>query len=192
MAMAAESMIDELLEDARERMSKSVESAQHEFSSVRTGRASPSLLDRVVVDYYGAMTPLNQLATISAPEARLLTVQPYDKSSIKMIEKAINESDVSLNPSNDGNVVRLVVPELTEERRRDLVKVVRNLAEEGRVAIRNVRRDTMQQLREMKAEGEASSDDEHRAEVELQKLTDTRIGELDGVLKVKEDEILEV
>ncbi|HEY3959739.1 MAG TPA: ribosome recycling factor [Solirubrobacteraceae bacterium] len=190
--MAAENMIDELLDDARERMSKSVESAQHEFSSVRTGRASPSLLDRVVVDYYGAMTPLNQLATISAPEARLLTVQPYDKSSIKMIEKAINESDVSLNPSNDGNVVRLVVPELTEERRRDLVKVVRNLAEEGRVAIRNVRRDTMQQLREMKAEGEASSDDEHRAEVELQKLTDTRIGELDGVLKVKEDEILEV
>jgi ribosome recycling factor len=191
--MAAESnMIDELLADARERMSKSVESAQHEFSSVRTGRASPSLLDRVVVDYYGAMTPLSQLATISAPEARLLTVQPYDKSSIKMIEKAINESDVSLNPSNDGNVVRLVVPELTEERRRDLVKVVRNLAEEGRVAIRNVRRDTMQQLREMKAEGEASSDDEHRAEVELQKLTDARIGELDGVLKVKEDEILEV
>jgi ribosome recycling factor len=190
--MASENLIDELLEDARERMTKSVESAQHEFSSVRTGRASPSLLDRVVVDYYGAMTPLNQLATISAPEARLLTVQPYDKSSIKMIEKAINESDVSLNPSNDGNVVRLVVPELTEERRRDLVKVVRNLAEEGRVAIRNVRRDTMQQLREMKAEGEASSDDEHRAEVELQKLTDMRIGELDGVLKVKEDEILEV
>jgi ribosome recycling factor len=194
MAMAADesNMIDELLADARERMSKSVESAQHEFSSVRTGRASPSHLDRVVVDYYGAMTPLNQLATISAPEARLLTVQPYDKSSIKMIEKAINESDVGLNPSNDGNVVRLVVPELNEERRRDLVKVVRNLAEEGRVAIRNVRRDTMQQLREMKAEGEASSDDEHRAEVELQKLTDARIGELDGVLKVKEDEILEV
>jgi ribosome recycling factor len=192
MAMATENLIDELLADARERMVKSVETAQHEFSSVRTGRASPSLLDRVVVDYYGAMTPLNQLATISAPEARLLTVQPYDKSSIKMIEKAINESDVSLNPSNDGNVVRLVVPELNEERRRDLVKVVRNLAEEGRVAIRNVRRDTMQQLREMKAEGEASSDDEHRAEVELQKLTDARIGELDGVLKVKEDEILEV
>jgi ribosome recycling factor len=193
MAMAAEeNLIDELLNDARERMAKSLESAQLEFSTVRTGRASPSHLDRVVVDYYGAMTPLNQLATISAPEARLLTVQPYDKSSIKMIEKAINESDVGLNPSNDGNVVRLVVPELNEERRRDLVKVVRNLAEEGRVAIRNVRRDTMQQLRELKAEGEASSDDEHRAEVELQKLTDGRIGELDGVLKVKEDEILEV
>jgi ribosome recycling factor len=189
--MAAE-MIDELLEDARERMAKSVESAQHEFSTVRTGRASPSLLDRVVVDYYGAMTPLNQLATISAPEARLLTVQPYDKSSIKFIEKAINESDVGLNPSNDGNLVRLAVPDLTEERRRDLVKVVRNLAEEGRVAIRNVRRDTMQQLRELKAEGEASSDDEHRAEVELQKLTDGRISDLDQVLKAKEEEILEV
>ena len=190
--MAAESLIDELLADARERMQKSAESAQHEFSTVRTGRASPALLDRVVVDYYGAMTPLHQLSTISAPEARLLTVQPYDKSSIKLIEKAINESDVGLNPSNDGNVVRLVVPELTEERRRELVKVVRNLAEEGRVAIRNVRRDTMQQLRELKSEGEASSDDEHRAEVELQKLTDSRVGDLDDVLKAKEKEILEV
>jgi ribosome recycling factor len=119
-------------------------------------------------------------------------VQPYDKSSIKSIEKAINESDVGLNPSNDGNVVRLVVPELTEERRRELVKVVRALAEEGRVSIRNVRRDTMQHLRELKSEGEASSDDEHRAEVELQKLTDGRIGELDAVLKAKEEEILAV
>src|SRR3954452_3270570 len=190
--MAAETLIDELLQDARERMGKSLESAQHEFSTVRTGRASPSLLDRIVVDYYGAMTPLNQLATISAPEARLLSVQPYDKSSIKAIEKAINESDVGLTPSNDGNVIRLAVPELTEERRRELVKVVRNLAEEGRVAIRNVRRDTMHNLRELKAEGEASSDDEHRPEVELQKLTDGRVGELDNVLKAKEKEILEV
>ncbi len=190
--MAAENLIDELLEDAGERMGKSLESAHHEFSTVRTGRASPSLLDRVLVDYYGAMTPLNQLSTISVPEARLITIQPYDKASIKAIEKAINESDVGLNPSNDGNVVRLAIPELTEERRRELVKVVRNLAEEGRVAIRNVRRDTMQQLREMKAEGEASSDDEHRAEVELQRLTDGRIGELDTVLKAKEEEILSV
>lgn len=189
--MAAE-IIDELLEDARERMVKSVEAAQHEFTTVRTGRASPSLLDRVVVDYYGAQTPLNQLATISAPEARLLSVQPYDKSSIKSIEKAINESDIGITPSNDGNVIRLVVPELTEERRRDLVKVVRNLAEEGRVAIRNVRRDTMQHLRELKAEGEAGSDDEHRAEVELQKLTDARIADVDHALKAKEEEILEI
>jgi ribosome recycling factor len=191
-AMAAETFIDELLEDARGRMVKSAEAAQHEFASVRTGRASPALLDRVVVDYYGAMTPLNQLATISAPEARLITVQPYDKSSIKAIEKAINESDIGLNPSNDGNIVRLVVPELTEERRHELVKVVRQLAEDGRVAIRNVRRDTMHQLRELKAEGEASSDDEHRAEVELQKLTDARVSDLDNVLKAKEKEILEV
>jgi ribosome recycling factor len=192
MAMAAENLIEELLQDARDRMVKSAEAAQHEFSTVRTGRASPALLDRVVVDYYGAPTPLNQLATISVPEARLITVQPYDKSSIKAIEKAINESDVGLNPSNDGNVIRLVVPELTEERRRELVKVVRHLAEEGRVAIRNVRRDTMHQLRELKSEGEASSDDEHRAEIELQKLTDERVGDLDNVLKAKEKEILEV
>ncbi len=188
----AEDLIDELLADARERMSKSVESTVHEFATVRTGRASPALLDRIVVDYYGAPTPLRQLATISAPEARLLTVQPYDKSSIKAIEKAINESDVGLNPSNDGNLVRLVVPELTEERRRELVKVVRHLAEEGRVAIRNVRRDVMHDLRELKAEGEAGSDDEHRAEVELQKLTAGEIADLDAVLKGKEEEILEV
>jgi ribosome recycling factor len=188
----AENLIDELLEDARERMHKSVETAQHEFSTVRTGRASPGLLDRVTVDYYGAMTPLNQLATISAPEPRLLTVTPYDKTSIKAIEKSINESDIGLTPSNDGNLIRLVVPELTEERRKDLVKIVRNLAEEGRIAIRNVRRDTMQHLRELKNEGEASSDDEHRAEVELQKLTDGRVSDLDAVLKAKEEEILAV
>ncbi len=185
-------LIDELLDDARTRMAKSVEATQHEFATVRTGRASPALLERVVVDYYGAQTPLNQLATLSAPEARLLTVQPYDKSSIKAIEKAINESDIGLTPSNDGNLIRLVVPELTEERRRDLVKVVRNLAEDGRVKIRNVRRDVMHDLRELKSAGDAGSDDEHRAEVELQKLTDARTGELDVVLKAKEEEILEV
>ena len=190
--MAAENLIDELLEDADERMAKSVESAQHEFSTVRTGRASPSLLDRVVVDYYGALTPLNQLSTISAPEARLITVQPYDKSAIKAIEHAINESDLGLTPSNDGNVVRLVVPELTEERRGELVKVVRGLAEEGRVAVRNIRREMMHELRERKSKGEASSDDEHRAEGALQKLTDGRIAEIDDALKGKEAEILEI
>ena len=185
-------LIDELLADASERMAKSVEATQHDFGSVRTGRANPALLDRVVVDYYGAPTPLKQLATISAPEARLLTVQPFDKSSIKAIEKAINESDIGLNPSNDGNVVRLVLPELTEERRRDLVKVVRNIAEEGRIKIRNVRRDVMHDLRELRDEGDVGADDEHRAEAELQKLTDQRIGELDAMLKAKEEEILEV
>ena len=144
------------------------------------------------VDYYGTRTPLKQLAGISASEARLLTVTPYDKSSIKAIEKAIMESDVGLTPSNDGSVIRLTIPELTEERRKELVKVVRRIAEEGRVAIRNVRRDVMHELRELKEAGEVGKDDEHRAEVELQKLTDERVGELDGSLAGKEKEILEV
>ena len=184
--------IDELLVDARERMVKSVEATRQEFGTVRTGRAMPSLLDRVIVDYYGASTPLKQLATITTPEARLLTLQPYDKSSIKAIERAILESDVGLTPSNDGNVIRLAIPELTEERRRQLVKVVRGIAEEGRIAIRNVRRDVMHDLRELKEAGEAGADDEHRAEVELQKATDARVSELDELLKAKEEEILEV
>jgi ribosome recycling factor len=185
-------MIDDLLKDAREHMEKSVDATRHKFSSVRTGRASTALLDRIMVDYYGSQTPLKQLATVSAPEARLLTVQPYDKSSIRNIEKAILESDVGLTPNNDGQIIRLQVPELTEERRRDLVKVVRNLAEEGRVAIRNIRRDVMHDLRELRDAGEAGSDDEHRAEEALQKLTDEKIKELDAVLKTKEEEILEV
>jgi ribosome recycling factor len=185
-------MIDDLLQDAREHMEKSVDSTRTKFSSVRTGRASPALLDRINVDYYGAQTPLKQLATVNAPEPRLLTVQPYDKSSIKSIEKAILESDVGLTPSNDGNIIRLGIPELTEERRKELVKVVRHITEEGRVAIRNIRRDCMHDLRELKEAGEAGSDDEHRAESELQKLTDEKIGELEAALKVKEEEILEV
>src|SRR3989442_13519812 len=146
-------LIDELLADAGERMSKSVESIRHEFGSVRTGRASPALLDRINVDYYGTQTPLKQLATISSPEARLLTVQAYDKSSIKSIEKAILESDVGLTPNNDGSLIRLSIPELTEERRKQLVKVVHEIAEEGRVAIRNIRRDVMHDLRELKGDG---------------------------------------
>ncbi|HUE29001.1 MAG TPA: ribosome recycling factor [Solirubrobacteraceae bacterium] len=190
--MSSPEMIDELLVDARERMAKSVESTRHEFGSIRTGRASPALLDRIAVDYYGASTPLKQLATISAPEPRLLTIQPYDKNSIKAIERAIQESDIGLTPGNDGNLIRLAVPELTEERRKQLVKVVRQIAEEGRVAIRNVRRDVMHDLRELKEAGEAGSDDEHRAEQELQKVTDARIKELDELLKHKEEEILEV
>jgi ribosome recycling factor len=185
-------MTNELIADAGERMAKSVESTRNEFGSVRTGRASPALLDRIVVDYYGAMTPLKQLATIHAPEARLLTVQPYDKSSIKAIEKSIMESDVGLTPNNDGQLIRLQVPELNEERRRELVKVVRHIAEEGRVAIRNIRRDTMHDLRELKDSGETGEDDERRAEAELQKLTDARIGELDDALKAKEADIMEV
>jgi ribosome recycling factor len=183
---------NELIADARERMGKSVEATRSEFGSVRTGRASPSLLDRIVVDYYGAQTPLNQLSTIHAPEARLVTVQPYDKGSIKAIEKAIMESDVGLTPNNDGAIIRLQVPELNEERRKELVKVVRTIAEEGRIAIRNIRRDVMQDLRELKSSGDVGQDDEHRAETELQKTTDQRVGELDEALKAKEAEILEV
>jgi ribosome recycling factor len=186
------SIIDDLLEDARDHMSRSVDATRGKFGSVRTGRASPALLDRIMVDYYGAMTPLRQLATISAPEARLLTVQPYDKSSVKAIERAIQESDVGLTPNNDGQIIRLQVPELTEERRRQLVKVVRGLAEEGKVAVRNIRRDTMHDLRELRDAGEAGSDDEHRAEEALQKLTDEKVAELDALVKGKEEEILEV
>jgi ribosome recycling factor len=185
-------MTDELLADAKERMKKSVDSTNVEFGTVRTGRASPALLDRVVVDYYGAETPLKQLATISAPEPQLLSVQPYDQSSIKLIEKAIMEAGIGLTPNNDGKLIRLAVPALNEERRRELVKMVRQIAEEGRVAVRNVRRDTMQDLRELRDAGEAGADDEHRAEVELQKLTDAAVAELDSHLKGKEAEILEV
>ena len=185
-------MIDELLADAAERMTRSVESTRSEFGSVRTSRASPALLDRVVVDYYGAQTPLRQLSNVSASEARLLTVTPYDKTAIKGIEKAIMESDVGLTPTNDGNVIRLSIPELTEDRRRDLVKVVRNIAESGRVAVRNVRREVMHDLRELKDAGETGSDEEHRAETQLQTLTDARVAEIDDSLAAKETEILQV
>jgi ribosome recycling factor len=187
-----EGIVKDLLDDGGARMDRSVEATKHEFGSVRTGRASPSLLDRVQVDYYGAITPLKQLANIAASEARLLTITPYDKSSIKAIEKAILESDVGLTPSNDGNLIRLVIPELTEERRKDLAKVVRRIAEEGRVGVRNVRHDVQRDLRELKSEGELGADEEHRAEAELQKLTDQHTAAIDAALAAKEKEILEV
>ena len=185
-------LIDELLKDAKDRMTKSVESSRGELATVRTGRASPHLLDRITVDYYGSPTPLKQLANIAASDARLLTVTPFDKSSIETIEKAIRESDVGLEPSNDGSLIRLAIPELTEERRREMVKVVHGVAEEGRVAVRNIRRDTMHDLRELKKEGEAGEDDERRAETSLQKQTDDAVAEIDTLLKGKEEEILEV
>jgi ribosome recycling factor len=185
-------LIDELLKDAKDRMTKSVESSRGELATVRTGRASPHLLDRITVDYYGSPTPLKQLANVAASDARLLTVTPFDKSAIESIEKAIRESDVGLTPSNDGSLIRLAIPELTEERRREMVKVVHGVAEEGRVAVRNIRRDTMHDLRELKKEGEAGEDDERRAEAALQKQTDEAVAEIDGLLKGKEEEILEV
>ncbi len=188
----SDEILKDFLDEAQARMDKSVEATRNEFSTVRTGRASPHLLDRIEVDYYGAKTPLRQLAQVSATEARLLTITPYDKNSIKLIEKAILESDVGLTPSNDGNLIRLSIPELTEERRRDLVKVVHGIAEQGRVSVRNVRRDVMHDLRELKNEGEVGSDDEHRAEDALQKLTDSHVGEIDTTLAGKEEEILEV
>ena len=173
-------------------MDKSVETTQHEFNGVRTGRASAALLDRIQVDYYGQQTPLNQLATINAPEPRLLTVQPFDPSSLKGIEKAIMESDLGLQPANDGKLIRLPIPQLTEERRKELVKVVRHLAEEGRVAVRNVRRDVMHHLKELVDSGQVGVDEEHRAEDHVQKLTDEHTHKIDELLKRKEAEIMEV
>jgi ribosome recycling factor len=183
---------EEFIADAKDRMAKSVESCKHELATVRTGRASPHLLDRVVVDYYGVDTPIKQLAQVSATDARLLTLTPFDKSAISAIEKAIMESDLGLTPSNDGNVVRLQIPELNEERRREMVKIVHGVGEEGKVAVRNIRRDVMHDLRELKKEGEVGEDDERRGESELQKHTDTATKEIDGLLKAKEEEILEV
>jgi len=185
-------MIDDLLTDAGRRMDKSVEAAQHELNTVRTGRASAALLDRVNVDYYGTPTPLRQLATINVPEPRMLTIQAFDPSSIKAIERAIQESDLGLTPSNDGKLIRLPIPQLTEERRKELVKVVRGLAEDGRVAVRNVRRDVMHHLKELVREGDVGDDEERRAEDRAQKLTDEHVHKIDELLKRKEEEIMEV
>jgi ribosome recycling factor len=184
--------IEEFLADAKRRMDRSIEATHTEFNSIRTGRASPALLDRISIDYYGTPTPLKSLATISAPEPRMLTVQPFDPGSLRTIERAIQESDLGLTPSNDGKLIRLPIPALTEERRRELVKVVRRVAEDGKVAIRNVRRDVMQHLRELVVKGEVGDDEERRAEQQVQKITDEHTKSIDELLKVKESEIMEV
>src|ERR671935_686657 len=184
--------IDEFLRDATDRMDKSVEATHEHFNSVRTGRASAALLDRIVIEYYGTPTPLKNMATINAPEPRMLTIQPFDPTQIKTIEKAIMESDLGLQPSNDGKLIRLPIPQLTEERRKELVKVVRHLAEEGRVAVRNVRRDAMRHLKELVDKGEVGADDEHRAEGRVQELTDEHTKQIDELLKHKEAEVMEV
>jgi ribosome recycling factor len=186
------SAIDDFLADAKRRMDRSIEATHQEFNSIRTGRASPGLLDRISIDYYGTQTPLKTLASIGAPEPRLLTVQPFDPGSMKSIERAIQESDLGLTPSNDGKVIRLPIPALTEERRKELVKVVRHLAEEGRVAIRNVRRDVMHDLKELVRDGEVGDDEERRAEDRVQKMTDDHVHSIDELLKKKEAEIMEV
>jgi ribosome recycling factor len=184
--------IEDFLADAKRRMDKSIEATHHEFNSIRTGRASPALLDRITIDYYGTPTPLKSLASISAPEPRLLVVQPFDPGAIKNIERAVMESDLGLTPSNDGKVVRLPIPALTEERRKDLVKVVRRVAEDGKVAIRNVRRDVMQHLKELVVNGDVGDDEERRGEQQVQKITDDHTKSIDDLLKVKEAEIMEV
>jgi ribosome recycling factor len=186
------SAIDDFLADAKRRMDRSIEATHQEFNSIRTGRASPGLLDRINIDYYGTPTPLRSLATVAAPEPRLLTVQPFDPGSMKSIERAIQESDLGLTPSNDGKVIRLPIPALTEERRKELVKVVRRVGEDGKVAIRNVRRDVMQHLRDLVVKGEVGDDEERRAEQQVQKLTDEHTKSIDDLLKVKEAEIMEV
>jgi ribosome recycling factor len=184
--------VDELLQDAVRRMGTSVEHTRTEFNTVRTGRASAALLDRITIDYYGTATPLKQLATINVPEPRMLTVQPFDPSTIKAIEKSIQESDLGLQPSNDGKLIRLPMPQPNEERRKELVKVVRKLAEEGRVAVRNVRRDVMHHLQELVKNGDVGDDEERRAEERVQKLTDDHTKSIDDLLKHKEAEIMEV
>jgi ribosome recycling factor len=184
--------IEDFLADAKRRMDRSIEATHHEFNSVRTGRASPALLDRVLIDYYGTPTPLKSLASISAPEPRLLSVQPFDPGSLKSIERAIQESDLGLTPSNDGKIIRLPIPALTEERRKELVKVVRRVAEDGKVAIRNVRRDVIHDLRELVTNGDVGDDEERRAEQQVQKITDEHTKSIDELLKVKESEIMEV
>jgi ribosome recycling factor len=181
-----------VINDAKVNMQKTIDATRREFGAVRTGRATPALLERITVDYYGVQTPVTQVATVTAPDARLLVVQPWDKKMIKEVERAILKSELGLTPSTDGTVVRLPIPSLTEERRRDLVKVVRKHAEEGRVAIRNIRRDHKEKLEQLEKSGEISEDDSHRAVDELQKLTDRYIKEIESLLSAKEAEIMEV
>jgi ribosome recycling factor len=180
------------LSAAERRMRGAVESVKHNFATIRTGRANPSLLDRIEVEAYGSRMPLRSVANVGAPEPRLLTVTPFDPNTLKNIERAIGDSDIGLNPQNDGKIIRLPIPELTEERRKELIRVARQMAEEARVSVRNVRRDEMKDVHELRKEGEISQDDEHRAEDELQKLTNDYIKRIDAILADKESELLEV
>jgi len=185
-------VIDDVLLEVAEKMTKAVTHTQSEFAGVRTGRATPALVEKLKVDYYGTDVPLQQLAGFNVPEARLLVIQPYDKNAIKAIEKAIQHSDLGINPSNDGAVIRLTFPQLTQERRKELVKVVKHKAEEGRVAVRNVRRTGRHELEALERDSEISSDELERAEKELEKVTHEYIAEIDRMLQHKEQELLEV
>ncbi len=185
-------MIDDTLFEAEEKMDKAVTVAKEEFAVIRTGRAHPSMFAKVTVDYYGTQTPVNQLASFAVPEPRMVVIQPFDKGSLGAIERAIRNSDLSVNPNNDGNLIRIVLPELTEERRREYIKTARNKAEDGKVAIRNIRRHAKDTLTKMIKAGDAGEDDVHRAERELDDLTRTYEGQVDELLKHKEAELLEV
>ncbi len=185
-------MIDEIISDAEARMKKTVDFFRKELTTLRAGRASPALVERIVVDYYGTPTPVNQLATISVPEPRLLVIQPWDKTQVGAVEKAIAKSDLGIHPQSDGHLIRLAIPQLTEERRNELVKFIRKKAEEERVALRNLRREANDFLKEMGKEGEISEDDRDRALEETQKITDKHIAELDKLLAAKEKELVEV
>jgi len=180
------------LSDAERRMKGALEAVRHQFATIRTGRANPALLDRIEVEAYGTRMPIKSVASIGAPEPRLLTVTPYDPNSLKAIERAIRDSDLGLNPQNDGKIIRLPIPELTEERRRELIRLARHMAEEGRVSVRNVRRDEMHDIQQLRREGEISEDDERRAEAELQKLTNAYVKRIDEALAEKEAELMEV
>ena len=178
--------------EARAHMEKAVEAMRREFASVRTGKASPALLDVVRVDAYGSKMPMNQVATVTAPEARLLIVQPWDKGLLKEIEKAIQQAELGLNPANDGNVIRVPIPALTEERRKDMVKTLHKLAEEGRVAVRHARQEANKDIKRRQSEHEISDDDAHREMERIQKLTDEHIAKIESLLKAKEQEVMEV
>jgi ribosome recycling factor len=185
-------VIDETLFEAEEKMEKAVSVAKDDLASVRTGRATPAMFSRVVVDYYGAMTPLNQLSSINIPEARMAIIKPYDASQLRTIEKAIRDSDLGLNPSNDGQIIRVIIPQLSEERRREMVKVARHKGEDARVTIRSIRRKAMEELHRIVRDGEAGEDEVTRAEKELQGMTDRYVHQVDDLVKHKESELLEV
>ncbi|WP_019876454.1 ribosome recycling factor [Sporichthya polymorpha] len=185
-------MIDDTLLEAEEKMEKAVEVAKEDFSAIRTGRANPAMFSKIMVDYYGALTPVNQLASFTTPEARMVIVSPYDKGSLAAIEKAIRDSDLGVNPSNDGSIIRVVLPQLTEERRKEYIKVAKGKAEDARISIRNIRRHAMEALHKMQKDGDAGEDDVRRAEKHLEDVTHKYVGTVDELLKHKEAELLEV
>ena len=185
-------MIDETLFDAEEKMEKAVAVARDDLASIRTGRANPGMFSRISVDYYGAMTPITQLSSVNVPEARLVVIKPYEQSQLGSIEKAIRDSDLGVNPTNDGNVIRVAIPQLTEERRRELVKQAKSKGEDARVAVRNIRRKAMEELHRIKKDGEAGEDDVKHAEKDLEKTTQQYVAQVDELVKHKEGELLEV